>query len=322
MGVGAAEQVAGGTGTGPAPGSLDGVNAVIVNWETPDYTIKAARALLEDGLREEQLVIVDNGSKDDSHEQLTREFPAAEVIRLDENIGYARAANVGARARADGNLLFVNNDAFVNRPGSLAAMARALELDPRIGVVTARVLRPDLTVQPTVVALQTPGVALVRASGLSRFVPNRWQPSWGTHWDQSSSREIQAVSTVAVLVRRATWQQLDGFDEGMYLYADDLDFCFRVRRGGWKLWLTAEAEFLHIGGGSTATRWSSPQRREMQGRAEAWMLRRNMSAPAAWASLSFISAGVAGRYLVHRVAGNRDAADSLRATLRGLWSRR
>ena len=321
MGVSASEQVAGGAGAGPASASLDGVTAVIVNWETPAYTIKAARALLEDGLREAQLVIVDNGSKDDSDEQLTREFPAAEVIRLEENIGYARAANVGARARAEGNLLFVNNDAFVNRPGSLAAMAQALERDPRIGLVTARVLRPDLTVQPTVVALQTPGVALVRASGLSRFVPNRWQPSWGTHWDQSSSREIQAVSTVAVLVRRAAWQQLDGFDEGMYLYADDLDFCFRVRRGGWKLWLTADAEFLHIGGGSTATRWSSPQRREMQGRAEAWMLRRNMSSPAAWASLGFISAGVAGRYLVHRVAGNRDAADSLRATLRGLWSR-
>src|SRR6478736_3150303 len=167
------------------------LNAVVVNWETAAYTVRAARALLDDGLRPSQLLIV---------------------------------ANVGARARVSGDYLFINNDAFVNRQGSVAAMAAALERDAAVGIVTARVLRPDSTVQPTVVALQTPAVAFVRASGLSRFIPNRWQPSWGTHWDLSSSREIQAVSTVAVLVRRAAWEQLGGFDEGIFMYGDDLDF--------------------------------------------------------------------------------------------------
>src|SRR6476620_1824561 len=194
------------------------LNAVVVNWETAAYTVRAARALLDDGLRPSQLLIVDNGSKDGSYEEITGQLQGVEVIRLEENIGYARAANVGARARVSGDYLFINNDAFVNRQGSVAAMAAALERDAAVGIVTARVLRPDSTVQPTVVALQTPAVAFVRASGLSRFIPNRWQPSWGTHWDQSSSREIQAVSTVAVLVRRAAWEQLGGFDEGIFMY--------------------------------------------------------------------------------------------------------
>jgi GT2 family glycosyltransferase len=320
MGVRTSEGRPGATGRSTST-DLSGVTAVIVNWETPAYTIRAARALLDDGLRPEQLVIVDNGSKDDSYRQITREFPEAAAIRLEENIGYARAANVGARAHARGDLLFINNDAFVHRPGSVGAMAQALEQDASIGIVSARVLRPDLTVQPTVVALQTPAVALVRASGLSRLIPNRWQPSWGTHWDQNSSREIQAVSTVAVLVRRAAWEQLQGFDESLYLYGEDLDFCFRARRGGWKVWLTRDAEFLHIGGGSTATRWSDPKRRRMHGRAEARMIHRNMSAPAAWASLTFMSGGLLARYLVHRVTGKPEAAASMSATLRGLWAR-
>jgi GT2 family glycosyltransferase len=307
----------GGAGTQGSPA----LNAVIVNWETPAYTVRAARALLDDGLRPEQLLIVDNGSKDESYEEITGQLPGVQAIRLEENIGYARAANVGARARASGDYLFINNDAFVNRQGSVAAMAGALEGDAAIGIVTARVLRPDSTVQPTVVALQTPAVAFVRASGLSRFIPNRWQPSWGTHWDQSSSREIQAVSTVAVLVRRSAWEQLGGFDESMYLYGDDLDFCFRARRNGWKVWLAADAEFVHIGGGSTMTRWSNPKRREMHGRAEAQMIRRNMSPPAAWVSLTFMSAGLLGRYAVHGVAGDREAAESMRATVKGLWAR-
>jgi GT2 family glycosyltransferase len=303
------------------PTDVSGVVAVIVNWETPAYTIRAARALLDDGLRPEQLVVVDNGSNDDSYHQITREFPGIAAIRLEENIGYARAANVGARAHATGDLLFINNDAFVNQAGSVAGMAQVLEEDTSIGIVSARVLRPDLSVQPVVVALQTPGVALVRASGLSRLIPNRWQPSWGTHWDQSSSREIQAVSTVAVLIRRVTWEQLRGFDESLHLYGEDLDFCFRARRAGWKVWLTPDAEFLHIGGGSTATRWSDPKRRRMHGRAEALMIHRNMSAPAAWTSLAFMSGGLLARYMVHRVAGKHEAASSMSATLRGLWAR-
>jgi len=296
---------------------LGGVTAVIVNWETPEYTIRAARALLADGLTPGQLVIVDNGSKDGSYEEITRTLPGCAAIRLEENIGYARAANVGARAQRADSYLFVNNDAFVNRAGSLPAMVRALE-DPEVGIVSARVLRNDFTIQPIVVALQTPAVALVRASGLSRLIPNRWQPSWSTHWDQSSSREVQAVSTVAVLVRRRAWEELDGFNEGMYFYGEDLDFCFRARRKGWKVWFTADAEFLHIGGGSTATRWSNPERREMVGRSERLMIERNLSPRAAKTSLALMSAGLLGRYAVYRLFGRLGAAEAMRATLRGL----
>jgi N-acetylglucosaminyl-diphospho-decaprenol L-rhamnosyltransferase len=305
----------------PRPGAgLDALTGVIVNWETPQYTIRAAQALIEDGVQPEQLVIVDNGSKDDSYEKIGRELPGCVAIRLEENIGYARAANLGARARKAWSYLFVNNDAFVHRPGSVEAMIRTLH-DPSIGMVSARVLRGDLTIQPIVAALQTPAVALVRASGLSRLIPNRWQPSWSTHWDQSSSREIHAASTVAVLVRGEAWEQLRGFDERMYFYAEDLDLCFRARRSGWKVWLTSDAEFLHIGGGSTASRWSNSERREMAARSEAMMIRRNMTPLAAKASLTFISLGLLARYVLLSLAGRQEAAGAMRATLRGLLAR-
>ncbi len=307
-------------GAGAEPWGLAGITGVVVNWETPAYTIEAVRGLLGEGLEPAQLVVVDNGSKDSSYDEITTALPGCVVVRLEENIGYARAANLGARVRTSDSYLFVNNDAFVHRPGSVAAMARVLE-DPAVGLVSARVLRQDLTVQPAVVALQTPAVALVRASGLSRLIPNRWQPSWSTYWDQSSSREIQAVSTVAVLVRRETWEQLGGFDEGMYFYGEDLDFCFRARREGWKVWFTPEAEFVHIGGGSTAPRWSNADRSERVGRAEAMMIRRNMSPLAANASLAFMGLGLLARYAAFRLSGRREAAETMRATLRGLRAR-
>jgi N-acetylglucosaminyl-diphospho-decaprenol L-rhamnosyltransferase len=305
----------------PQAADLAAVRAVIVNWETPQYTIRAARALLEDGLQPGQLVIVDNGSKDTSYEQLVSELPGCVAIRLDENVGYGRAANLGARDHAAGSYVFLNSDAFLHRPGTVRAMVQSLE-SPSVGIVAPRVLNEDLTLQPTVAALQTPGVAFVRASGFSRFIPNRWQPSWSTHWDHGASRAIQAAAGVALLVRADTWHQLGGFDERIYFYAEDLDLCLRARQAGWKVWFSSEAEFVHIGSGSTANRWSSPRRSEMMGRSEGLMIRRAMGPVAATLSLAFISAGLLLRSVLYRLVGRRDASEALRANLRGFLAGR
>ena len=314
-----AESQGGGVDTRVPGTTLTGTNAltaVVVNWETPDYTIRAVRAIVDDGVAPHEVVIVDNGSKDGSYEQIKDALPACTMLRLEENIGYARAANKGAQARKADSYLLINNDAFVHRSGSIQALRRSLE-DPTVGIVSARVLTQDLTPQPIVAAFQTPGVALVRASGLSRWIPNRWQPDWGTYWDQNSSREIQAAVTVAILVRGTTWEQLGGFDEQIYFYGEDIDLCFRTRQLGWRVWFTPEAEFVHVGGGSTATRWSDLSRCEQIGRSEARMMRRNLSPLSAYTALTIISLGLAGRYAVFRLWGRRNAADAMRATLRG-----
>ncbi len=299
---------------------LAGVTAVIVNWETPGYTIRAATALLEDGLQPEQLVIVDNGSTDGSYERIVDELPACRTISLPENIGFGRAVNVGARQREGESYLIANNDAFVRHPGTLSRMLRALE-SPSVGIVAPRVLYEDLTLQRTVTALQTPGVAFVRSSGLSRLIPNRWQSSWSTHWDHSASREIQQAACVIFLVRGITWRQLDGFNEEMTLsHAEDHDLCLRARKAGWKVWFSADAEFLHVGSASTR-RWSSPARREMEGRSEGMIIRRNLSPVSAKLSLAFIAAGLLLRSVAFRLVGRTDASADLRAALRGYLAR-
>jgi N-acetylglucosaminyl-diphospho-decaprenol L-rhamnosyltransferase len=305
----------------PESFNLKEVTAVIVNWETADYTIMAASALLEDGLQPAQLVIVDNGSTDESYKRLVEELPGCVTVSLPENIGFGRAVNAGAREREGQSYLIVNNDAFVHRPGTLCTMLRALE-SPSVGIVAPRVLlNEDLTLQPTVSALQTPGVALVRASGLSRLIPNRWQPSWSTYWDHSSSREIQQAACVVFLVRGRTWQQLGGFNERMTLsHAEDHDLCLRARQAGWRVWFSSDSEFVHVKSASTG-RWSSPARREMEGRSEGMIIRRSLSPIAARLSLAFIAAGLGARSALFRLAGRADASADLRAALRGYLTR-
>lgn len=296
---------------------LDGVTAVIANYGTPDYTLRSVAALVADGLPPERIVVVENGSGDDSLERLPQELPqGVPLVPLEENVGFARASNVGARRLPGDAYLFVNSDAFVHRPGSVAALLRALE-DPSVGITVPRLLNEDLTLQPKVVPLSSPAVALVRASGLSRFVPNRWQPAWSTHWDHSHSREIQATSGVVFLVRGELWAELGGFEEGHLMYAEDLDLCWRARRAGRKVWFVADAEFVHIGAGATTKDWGNPERAERIGRAEAAMIRRHLGRVRGWLTLTLIRAGIGARLAYYRARGNGEAAAALRGSLRG-----
>jgi GT2 family glycosyltransferase len=295
---------------------MDTLTAVIASYETPDYTIRSVEALTGDGVPPERIVVVENGSTDDSYERFRAELPDVQLVRLEENVGFAQASNFGARHLPGDSYLFVNSDAFVHRPGSVARLLDALE-DRKIGIVAPRLLNEDLSLQPKVAPLNSPGVALVRASGLSRFVPNRWQPSWSTHWDHSHSREIEAASGVVFLVRGETWQELGGFEEGHLMYTEDLDLCWRARKHGWKVWFEAEAEFVHIGAGATAKHWDSPKRAELIGRAEAAMIRRHLGRARGGLTLGFIAAGLAGRLAYYSAVRNREAVATLRGSLRG-----
>ena len=299
---------------------LTGLTAVVVNWNTPDYTIRSAEALIADGVPPDRVVVVDNGSHDDSFEQFQQRLGDCVLVKLERNIGYGRAANRGARELRGEHYLFVNNDAFVHATGSVGRLVANLA-DERIGVVVPRLLNVDFTLQPSVSPTHSPAVALVRASGLSRFIPNRWQPSWSTHWNHDTSREVEAVLGAVVLVRGETWERLGGYDERIYMYAEDLDLCWRARRHGWRVWFCAEAEFVHIGNISTRQAWADPRRGELIGRSEAGMIRRNLPPWSAQLTLWLISGGIAGRWLVRRALGQKEAAASLRGSLRGFLSR-
>jgi N-acetylglucosaminyl-diphospho-decaprenol L-rhamnosyltransferase len=298
---------------------MEALTVVITNWGTPDHTIRAAQAVIADGVPANRVVVVDNGSKDDSYERFQERLRGCVLIAISENIGFGRASNLGASKLPGENYLFVNNDAFVHEPGSVARMVASMK--PGVGLVVPRLRNTDLTLQPNVVPPHRPGAELVRASGLSRFLPNRWQPRWSTHWDHGESREIESAIGPVMLVRGEAWSRLGGFDERIYMYAEDLDLCWRVRKLGWEVWFCGEAEFVHVGNAAASRAWTSPKRAERVARSEAEMIRRHHSGGTARLTIGLICAGLAGRWAVHSALRNRDAAATLRASLRGFLGR-
>src|SRR5918999_1970057 len=129
--------------SGDSARSVDRVTVIVLNWETPDLTLRCVRALLDDGVPPGRIVVVDNGSTDGSAERFRAELPGCVVLALPENVGYARAANAGARELPGDAYLVTNNDAFVHRPGSVQQLLDALA-DPSVGLVVPRLRNEDL----------------------------------------------------------------------------------------------------------------------------------------------------------------------------------
>lgn len=284
------------------------MGAVIVNWRTPESTIRAARALVADGIAIRDIVIVDDASGDESGALIENEL-RVDVLGLPENVGYGRACNVGAEQLRDrGVLLFVNSDAYLHRKGSVEALVRALDR-PGVALAVPRLLNEDLTLQRSVVPFRTPSSALAQASGLSRLLPNRLQPRLGTYWDHSVSRAVQSATGAVLAATNPTWQALGGFRPVAAMYGEDHDLCWRAQESGGVTWFTADAEFIHAGGRSTSNAYSQPTRARIVAEAEATVIRRHLSPRRAEVTVSILRLGHAGRARVFGALGReREAA--------------
>jgi len=299
------------------PVDFSTATAVLLNWNQTPITIRSVEALVGDGFPAERIVVVDNGSAEESWLALRQALHASHLVRLDRNIGFARGCNLGADQLPAEYVLLVNNDAFVHRAGSVARLVEALQRD-RVGIAVPKVLNEDLSLQPNVVPFLRPLPSLIRASGLSRFVPNRMQPHWATHWDHSRSQRIDVANGAVMALRGEVWEQLGGINERTFMYAEDIDLFWRVRELGWDAWFEADSEFVHLGNTSNSTRWNLAQRAEVIGSAERLMLKDHLS-PASWRFvIATTRAGHLARGVVHRVARNEDAAAVSFASSRGL----
>jgi GT2 family glycosyltransferase len=294
---------------------LDAVTAVVVNWNSHELTIRSAESLLADGLSAERLVLVDNGSTNDSARILRERFPSSAHVAITDNIGYARAANRGAAQQHAEAYLFVNNDAFVHGAGSVRRLTEALERDG-IGIAVPRLLNPDLTLQKNVVPFPTPLAALSLSLGVSRFLPNRYRPLWSTHWDHASSRVVRASRAAVIAVRGEVWRALGGWAEADSMYGEDIDISWRAVRAGWATWFEHDATWVHLG---NASGLEDVERARQTSAATRKVIERQLSVPRATAALTTFSLGHLLRAGAFGLAGRRTAALCALAAAKANW---
>ncbi len=232
----------------------DRISAVIVHYRTPEETAKAARAVVETSPGAEVLV-VDNASGDGIEAELARRAPGARLVRESANRGYGAACNRGARETARPYLLFLNSDTVLE-PGATEAMAVALDREPRAAAVGPQLLNADGSLQRSIRRFPTPWRIFCESSGLA-FLSGGRPPLEGhtaTRQNHAIARRAEALMGAALLVRRDAFDQVGGFDEAFFLYAEETDLMARWSARGWRVLYEPAARVVHEGGRSGGDR--------------------------------------------------------------------
>lgn len=221
------------------------LSIVIVSWNTVVLLADCLGSISTGttGL-EHHVIVVDNASTDDSAAMIAREFPAVQLIRNAENVGFARANNQGLRASAGHYVLFLNSDTRVPR-GALSALVGFMDAHPDAGACSPRLARADGSTQPFAFG-GDPTPTYLCARGWMRLIQHRAVHDWETRESQS----VDWVSGACLLARRDAVLQVGGFDENFFMYFEDNDLCLRMRRAGWKILYNPKVTITHLGGSS------------------------------------------------------------------------
>jgi N-acetylglucosaminyl-diphospho-decaprenol L-rhamnosyltransferase len=237
------------------------IAAVVVDHDTGHLLDGCVRSLLDDGAC--CVVVVENGEPGSSADALSElmagpQGPAVKVVHTGRNLGFGAGANRGlATLAGDATpewVLVSNSDLVVHR-GALVALRDALEERPAWALVGPRIFDDDGTVYPSVRRFPT----FVDAAGhalLALFNPeNRFTKRYNPGTPQGDDVvEAGWISGSCFMARRAALEELGGFDEAYFMYAEDMDLCWRAHHAGWGVGFAGAASVTHIQGVSTARR--------------------------------------------------------------------
>ncbi len=227
------------------------LSIIIVNYHAGDFLARCLASIQRhlQGL-EKEVCVVDNGSASGEREKILSGFPAALWISNTENAGFSKAVNQGVRATSGEFVLWLNPDAEFMDSG-LADVLKDFEKNPEWGVLGLKILDPDGSVQLSARAFPSYEAALFnRYSILTRIFPgNPWSRRYlNSAWKHDEVRSVDWVSGAALVHRRKVWEVLKGLDEAFFMYCEDVDFCLRAGKAGWRvLYHPAAAVRHHIG---------------------------------------------------------------------------
>jgi N-acetylglucosaminyl-diphospho-decaprenol L-rhamnosyltransferase len=231
------------------PAETPPIAVAVVNFNTRDH-LEACLASVPAAAPE--VVVVDNASSDGSAEMVRSSFPEVTLLENADNRGYGAGANQAIRASAQPYVLLINSDTRV-RADALAALARHLDRHSTAAIVGPRLLDLDGAPQLSGFPFPTPLQSFLQMTffgSLIRRVARLRNPYWPACSPDTPGLPPWLLGA-ALAVRREAFEAVGGFDEGFFMYSEEVDLCYRLRAAGWEVQFTPLAEVVHVGGAST-----------------------------------------------------------------------
>jgi GT2 family glycosyltransferase len=231
------------------------LSIVLVCWNNKKYLEPCLDSLYEDKLQcSFDVVVVDNGSVDGSQEMLREKYPQVKIIQNDQNVGLGRASNQGIEATLGKYILLLNNDTIVNG-ASFDAMVRFLDDHSDAGAVGGKILNPDGTIQSCYNNFSTLTEEFLIATRLGELF---WD-GYPANVNDNQVKSVGWISSACLMLRRDALNQVGLLDEEYFIYGDEADLQYRLKKAGWQVYYLPDSTIIHYGGRSL-DRW---RRRKM-----------------------------------------------------------
>jgi GT2 family glycosyltransferase len=243
------------------------LSIIIVSYNTDSF-LRECLSALHDRLKDEkeinaEIIVVDNASSDGSVQTVKEHFPKTILIENTANYGFSKANNIGIKKAKGEYLLFLNSDAiFIKQTEKhpLHYLLAFMQEHPTVGAVTCRVSLPSGEIDDACHrGFPTPWNSFCHFSGLGSLFPHS---AWlnGYHLGYGSmdqTHEIDALAGAFMLVRRKAGEKLSWWDEDYFFYGEDLDFCYKLKKDGWKIFYIPHISVAHYKGVSSGIKEAS-----------------------------------------------------------------
>lgn len=226
------------------------LSIIIVSYNTREFTQRCIESIYKNttGIIFE-IICVDNASIDDSADMVKREFPDVVLVESDDNLGYAKANNIGIR-KSQGELIGLLNSDTVIQPNSLEKVVEFLRNNPNAGAASPKLLNPDGSVQYCIRTLPDIKTAFFQSLGWHKLFPgNRITDKYyHTNLDYNKVLSVDSVGTSCYVIKRSVVDQVGLLDEDFFMYNVDLDYNKRIKDAGLNIYYVPEAKVIHYGG--------------------------------------------------------------------------
>jgi len=230
------------------------LSIIIVNWNSTEFLKQCVQSIVDTTRDLEfEVIVVDNASTDQSFHELANRFPGVKLICSPQNVGFACANNLGEEHATGANLLFLNPDTLV-RGNAIRTMLLVLQSSTELGAVGCRLLNGDGTLQTSCVQ-PFPNILnqVLAIDWVQRRLPQL--AFWGKGplyaKGHASVAEVDVVSGACLMVKRDTFEHVGRFSDEYFMYAEEIDLCYKIRLAGLGIGYTGQAEVVHFGGQST-----------------------------------------------------------------------
>ena len=228
------------------------VSFIIVSWNAKGYVAECLQSIRENCHVQAEIIVVDNASHDGTPEWIREHFPECHLVETGANLGFAKGNNVGITLATGKYLFLVNSDVKI-LPRCVENLIELMEAHPDLALAGPQMWGPDGSVGRSTMRFPTLWNSLCRALALDSVFPH--SRTFAGHlmgdFDHKRSRNVEVLNGWFWVVRRQALEQVGVLDEQFFMYGEDMDWCYRFRKAGWRNFFCAESAAVHYGGASS-----------------------------------------------------------------------